>query len=50
VPFEGAQGFFGGLAFGPLAVVVGAADAVAVADLGDRGHVDGVVEPAVASV
>src|SRR6266480_3584139 len=42
---ERAECFFGGLALGELAVVVGAAVAVAVADLGDGGHVDGVVEP-----
>jgi hypothetical protein len=34
-----------GLALGEPAVVAGAADAVAVADLGDRGRVDDVVEP-----
>ena len=39
-----AERFFVGLALGELAVVVGPAVAVAVADLGDRGHVDGVVE------
>jgi hypothetical protein len=44
---EGPEGFLGGLAFGELAVVVGAAVAVAVPDLGDRGHVDGVVQAAV---
>ena len=33
-----------GLALGDLAVVVGAAVAVAVPDLGDRGHVEGVVD------
>src|SRR5260370_28608699 len=38
---------FGGLALGPLAVVVGAAVAVAVADLGDPGPVDDVVGPPV---
>src|SRR6516162_3646906 len=38
-----------GLAFGPFLVVVGAAGAVLVADLGDRGHMDGVVEAAVAA-
>ena len=47
LPFQRAQGLFGGLALGQFLVVVGAALAVAVADLGDRGHVDGVVEPAV---
>jgi len=49
LPFQGAQRFFGGLALGQLLVVVGAARAVPVADLGDRGHVDGVVEPPVAA-
>jgi hypothetical protein len=47
--FETAEGFLGGLALGDLLVVVGAAVAVRVADLGDGGHVDGVVEPAVAA-
>jgi hypothetical protein len=47
LPFQRAQGFFGRLAFGQFLVVVGAALAVPVADLGDRGHVDGVVEPPV---
>jgi hypothetical protein len=37
----------GVLAFGDLLVVAGAADVAAVADLGDRCHVDGVVEPPV---
>jgi len=41
---KSAQRLFGRLAFGELAVVVGAALAVAVADLGDSGHVDDVVE------
>ena len=36
-------------AFGDLAVVVGAAGGAVVADLGDGGHVDGVVELAVAA-
>ena len=44
LPLEGPQRLFGGLALGQLLVVVGAAVAVPVADLGDRGHVDGVVE------
>ena len=35
------------LALGELAVVVGAPVAVAVPDLGDRGHVDGVAGPPV---
>ena len=47
--FQRAQGFFAGLAFGQFLLVVGVALAVPVADLGDRGHVDGVVEPAVAA-
>jgi hypothetical protein len=38
VAFQGAKGFFAGLAFGPFLVVVGAAGAVAVADLADRGQ------------
>jgi hypothetical protein len=42
--FEGPQRFFGGLALGHLLVVIGAAVAVTLADLGDRGHVHGVVE------
>jgi hypothetical protein len=49
LPLQRAQGFFAGLAFGPFLVVVGAARAVLVPDLGDRGHVDRVVEPAVAA-
>jgi hypothetical protein len=44
LPLEGAQRFFAGLALGDLLVVVGAAVAVLVADLGDGGHVDGVVQ------
>jgi len=47
--FQGAQGFFAGLAFGQLLLVAGVALAVPVADLGDRGHVDGVVEAPVAA-
>jgi len=47
--FQAAQRFFAGLALGQLLVVVGAARAVLVPDLGDRGHVDRVVEPAVAA-
>jgi hypothetical protein len=43
-PFEAAERFFVGLALGDLAVVVGAAAAVGVPDLGDRGHVQGVVD------
>jgi hypothetical protein len=49
LPLQAAQGLFAGLAFGQLLVVAGAAGAVPVADLGDRGHVDGVVEPPVAA-
>ena len=49
LPLQRAQGFFAGLAFGHFLVVVGAAGAVLVADLGDRGQVDGVVDPAVAA-
>ncbi len=45
--FQRAEGFFGGLALGEFLAVVGAVLAVPVADLGDRGHVDGVVEAAV---
>src|SRR5947207_4663614 len=41
---EAAERFFAGLALGQLAVEVGAAFAVLVADLGDRGHVDGVID------
>ena len=47
LPFQRAQGFFRGLALGQLLVVVRAALAVPVADLGDRHHVDGVIEPPV---
>src|SRR5215470_6089719 len=47
LPLQRAQGLFRGLALGQLLVVVGAAGAVPVADLFDRGHVDGVVEPPV---
>ena len=45
--FERAQRLFGDLALGYLLVVVRAALGVPVADLGDRGHVDGVVQPPV---
>ena len=48
-PLEGSQRLLGRLAFGDLAVEEGAALAVAVADLGDGGDVDGVVELTVAS-
>jgi len=47
LPFQRPQRLFGGLAFGQLLVVVGAALAVPVADLADCGHVDGMVETAV---
>jgi len=47
LPLQRAQGLFAGLAFGQFLVVVGAAVAVPVVDLGDCGHVDGVVEPPV---
>ncbi len=47
LPLQRSQGLFGGLALGQLLVVAGAALAVPVADLGDRGHVDGVAVPAV---
>src|SRR5215471_8242730 len=49
LPLQAAQGFFAGLAFGQFLLVVGVAGAVPVADLGDGGHVDGVVEPSVAA-
>jgi hypothetical protein len=49
LPFQAAQGLFGSLAFGQFRVVAGAARAVPVPDLGDRGHVDGVAGPAVAA-
>jgi hypothetical protein len=45
LPLQRAQGLFQCLALGQLLVVIGAALAVPVADLGDRRHVDGVVEP-----
>jgi hypothetical protein len=47
LPFEGPQRLLGCLALGYFLVVVGAAAAVPVADLGDRGHVYGVVEASV---
>ena len=47
LPLERAQRLFGGLALGQFLVVAGAVVAVPVADLGDRGHVDGVAVPAV---
>ena len=45
--FKRSQRLFGGLALGHFLVVVRAALGVPVADLGDRGHVDGVVHPPV---
>jgi hypothetical protein len=48
-PFERPDRGFAGVAFGDLAVVVGATGTVAMADLGDGGHVDGVVESTVAA-
>ena len=48
-PLERADRFASGLSFGELAVVVAAAGAVPVADLGDRRAVQGVVEPPVAA-
>jgi hypothetical protein len=47
LPFECPLRLFGGLALGQFLVVVRAAPGVPVADLGDRGHVDGVVHPPV---
>jgi hypothetical protein len=44
-PLEGAESFLAGLALGSFLVVVGAAIAAPVADLGDRSHVDGVTMP-----
>jgi hypothetical protein len=49
LPFERAQSFLAGLAFGQFLLVVGVALAVPVADLGDRGHVDGVVASGVSA-
>jgi len=43
-PFEASERFLVGLALGDLAVIVGAAGTVPVPDLGDRGHVEGVVD------
>ena len=43
-PLQGPECLFRGLALGDLAVVIGAAVAVGVPDLGDCGHGDGVVE------
>jgi hypothetical protein len=44
LPLQGPQRFFGGLALSPFLVVAGAAFAVVVEDLGDRGHVGCVVQ------
>jgi len=38
--FQGPERLFGGFPFGPFALVIGPAVAVALADLGDRGHVE----------
>ena len=46
-PLEAPQRFLGGLALGPLPLVVEAAGRARVADLGDRHHVQGVVDPPV---
>ena len=48
-PLQRPDRFFAAVAFGDLAVVVGAAGTVAMADLGDGGHVDGVGEATVAA-
>src|SRR6516165_7018125 len=48
-PNEAAERLLVRLALSQLLVVVGPALAVLVPDLGDRGHVDRVVEPAVAA-
>src|SRR6516165_3376352 len=48
-PNEAAERLLVRLALSQLLVVVGPALAMFVADLGDRGHVDRVVEPAVAA-
>jgi hypothetical protein len=45
--FQCAHGFFGSLAFSEFLVVAGTSPGVPVAELGDRGHVDRVVEAAV---
>lgn len=47
LPLESPGRFFAGLALGDPLVVVGPAVAVAVPDLADRGHVDGMVQAAV---
>jgi hypothetical protein len=49
LPLQRAQRFLACLALGQFLLVVGAALAVPVADLGDRDHMDGVVEAAVAA-
>jgi hypothetical protein len=49
MPLERSDRFFAAVAFGDLAVVVGAPGTVAMANLGDGGHVDGVVESTVAA-
>jgi hypothetical protein len=48
-PLEGPERLFVGLAFSDLLVVVGAAVAVPLADLSDRGHVDRVVQAPIAA-
>jgi hypothetical protein len=48
-PFEGPDGFLARLPFGPFAFVIGAARTVSEVALSDPSHVNGVVEPAVAS-
>ena len=50
VAFEGADGVLLGLALGELALEAGAALGVGLADLADRGEVQGVVEAAVAAL
>jgi len=47
LPLQRTQRLFGGFALGDFLVVVSAALAVLVADLGDRGHAGGVVHPPV---
>jgi hypothetical protein len=47
--FRGPQCIFMSSSFGYLLVVIGTAGAVLVAELGDRGHVDRVVDPPVAA-
>jgi hypothetical protein len=48
-PFERPECFLMCLALGDLAVIVAAAVTVPVADLGDGGHMDGVVDAPVAA-